>query len=184
MSQVERVNAAWDRIEKWFSEKAPDMELGAGAGAADITALETHIGVALPEELKASLMRHNGVENWTKGELLSTGRIKNEWDWRSGLAEDEGYGERPGEDNEFIKNCWFDNSWIPIDADGGGNGACLDLNPGPKGTVGQILDLDHESGPSGPLFSDFAAYLEKAAEELEGGKFRMNEKGGYLEETD
>jgi len=180
MSQVERVNAAWDRIEKWFSEKAPDMELGAGAGAADITALETHIGVALPEELKASLMRHNGVENWTKGELLSTEGIKREWSCWAGLVDDGTFDDCTGEENDCLQKCWFDKSWIPIDADGGGNGACLDLNPGSKGTVGQIIDMDHEVGASGPQFADFAAYLEETAKMLEGGKYSVED--GYLEE--
>ncbi len=181
MSQVERVNAAWERIEKWFAEKAPDMQLGAGAAAADITAVETHLGLSFPEELKASLMRHNGVDNWTKGELLSVDRIKSEWSCWAGLVDDGTFDDNVGEeDNDCIQKCWFNKSWIPIDADGGGNGACLDLNPGPDGTVGQIIDMDHEVGPSGPQFTDFAAYLEDTAESLEKGKYRVED--GYIEE--
>jgi cell wall assembly regulator SMI1 len=184
MAQVKRVNAAWERIEKWYSEKAPDMELGAGASAADITDVETHLGLTLPKELKASLMRHNGVENWTKSELLSTDRIKSEWDCWAGLVDEGQFDGQSGEDedNDRIQKCWYDKKWIPLDADGGGNGNLIDLNPGPKGKTGQVIYMDHEVGPSGPVFSDLATYLEKNAEMLEDGKYRVED--GYLEEID
>ncbi len=183
MSQVERVNVAWERIEKWFSEKAPGMELGAAASAAEITAVETHIGFALPEELKASLMRHNGVENWTKVELLSTNDIQREWDCWAGLVDDGTFDDQVGENwTDSLQKCWYDKKWIPLDADGGGNGSMIDLNPGDKGTVGQIIYMDHEVGPNGPVFADLATYLEKAAQDLEGGKYRVED--GYLEEIE
>jgi len=74
MSQIDKVNAAWERIENWYATNWPTCELPAGAAQADITSLETHLGFPLPEELKASLMRHNGFDDWTQGELYSTER--------------------------------------------------------------------------------------------------------------
>ena len=180
MSQIERISSAWDRFEKWSSENAPDIQLGAGATDADIIALETHLGYALTEELKASLMRHNGVENWTRGELLSVDRIKDEWSCWVGLVDDGTFDDCLGEENDCITLCWYDKSWIPVDTDGGGNGACLDLNPGAKGKVGQIIQMERCSGAEGPLFEDFAAYLENTAERLEGGKYKV--ENGYVEE--
>ncbi len=179
MSQVERVNAAWNRIEKWYAEKAPDIELGAVAAAADITAVETHLGLALPEELKASLMRHNGVKNWPRGELLSVGRIKNDWDDYADLLDEGTFDDILGKENDFIQKCWWNKSWVPIDADGNGNLTFLDLNPGSKGVVGQVIYMDQEEGPSLPLFADFAAYLENTAEMLEGGKYVQAGHGNY-----
>ncbi len=179
MAQIERVNAAWDRIEKWYAEKIPDCELGAAAAAADITSVETHLGLTLPEELKASLMRHNGVGYWPSAELLSADRIKDEWDVWAGLIDDGTFDGLSGDDDDRLQKCWYDKKWIPIDADGCGNGACLDLNPGPKGTVGQILNMDHELGPK-LIFQDFAGYLESVAAKLEAGKYRV--ENGYPEE--
>jgi len=182
MAQVERVNAAWDRIDKWYNEKFAEAELPGGAAAADITALETHMNLTLPEELKASLMRHNGVDQWKNGELLSIEGIKREWDCWTGLVDDGTFDDCSGDDNEFIQKCWWSKSWIPIHADGGGNGDCIDTNPGPKGAVGQIIFMDHEVGASGPDHSDFASYLEDFADQLENGKFSVED--GYLEEVD
>jgi len=69
------------------------------------------------------------------------------------------------------KNVGGDKSWIPVDYDGGGDGFYIDLNPGPKGKVGQIIFLSHETGPDGPHFPDFVAYLEDGASKLEAGKY-------------
>jgi len=181
LSQVERVHAAWERIEKWYAEKNPDYKLPAGAAVADITAVETHLGFALPEELKASLMRHNGAHYWLHIELLSAKRIKDEWSVRAGLVDNGTFDGCKGEENEFLQKSWFNKSWILIDTDCISNGACLDLNPGPKGKVGQIIYFDHEMGPSGPRFPDFAAYLEDAADLLESGKYQVVD--GYPKEV-
>lgn len=43
--------------------------------------------------------------------------------------------------------------WIPFADDGGGNLYCLDLAPGPTGTVGQVVQLSHE-GPDNVLVAD------------------------------
>ncbi len=182
-SQVERVNTAWDRIEKWYAEKNPDYKLPVGAAASDIADTETHLGFTLPEELKASLMRHNGVLNWIHIELLSAKRIKDEWSVRAGLVDNGTFDACNAivEDNEFLQKCWFNKSWVLIDTDCIANGACLDLNPGPKGKVGQIINMDHEMGPSGPLFPDYAAYLENAADLLESGRYEVVD--GYPKEV-
>ncbi len=45
----------------------------------------------------------------------------------------------------------------------------IDMNPGPKGTVGQIVFLYHETGGEGPVYPDYATYLESIATELEAG---------------
>lgn len=167
-TQVERVNAIWDRIEKWFAENRPSEELPAGAAPADIVSLETHLGRAIPEELKTSLLRHNGLENISKGQLLTAEEIKEEWNTWAGV-EDLDELESLNEPNEYIQSCFFDKAWIPIDADGGGNGHLIDLNPGPKGTVGQVVFLCHETGGEGPVYPDYATYLESVAKELEAG---------------
>jgi len=171
-SEVERVNAAWDSIEKHFAEKKPDYKLPAGAAAADIAALETLLKFSLPEEFKVSLRRHNGAEEWTKGKLLhSIESLKGDWGELAGLVDDGGWEESPEGNNEFIQKTFFDKKWIPFDANPEtGHVSYIDLNPGTKGKVGQIIKLDPMSGAQGPLFSDFAAYLEDAASLLESGK--------------
>ena len=49
-------------------------------------------------------------------------------------------------------------SWVPINDDEGGNGACVDMKPGKNGKIGQVIYMGHETGPAGPLFEDYQNY--------------------------
>lgn len=117
---------------------------------------------------------------WLFISLLPVAGIKQEWDkWTELLrkgrlhSSSETYG------------CWqpggWCESWIPVDAYGGGNSHCIDMKPGEKGTVGQILIRHVELGPY-LKFTDYAAYLEDVAIKMEAGKFEM--QGGYFEEPE
>jgi len=166
--EVQRVNDAWEMIEEWFAKNKPEYKLAPGASDAEIEKLETHLGMAIPDALKASLKRHNGVDEleWPKGEFLSIESIIRDWDMRTGIF--EGLDEEADQEEGMIKAGWWHKEWIPIDADGAGNGACMDLAPGPKGKKGQIIDFDHESGPNGPHFEDLGEYLEAVCDDLRG----------------
>jgi len=164
---VERVIEAWEMIEEWFAKNKPTYKLAPGASAADIEKLETRIGLPLPEELKASLMRHDGVDelHWPKGELCSVEGILRDWEMRAEIFDAAEDGDAEG---GMFKAGWWRNSWIPIDADGAGNGACIDLEPGTKGKKGQIIDFDHETGPNGPQYEDLGDYMEACVDDLRG----------------
>jgi len=89
----------------------------------------------------------------------------------AGLVDDGGWEESPEGNNEFVQKTFFDKKWIPFEASPeAGIVFYIDLNPGPNGKVGQIINMGPTGGPQGPVFSDFAAYLEDAAEMLESGK--------------
>lgn len=182
MVEVEKLNAVWERLEKWYAENHPTYSIPSGAAPANIIALETHIGLTLPEELKASLMRHDGLDQWSSGELLSVNSIKEYWNQRAEMV-DKGYffdHECLLEPNDFIQKCWMSKSWVPVDSRGGADGHMVDLNPGAKGKVGQVMYFSHETGPEIPVFSNFIEYLEECARKLEAGEFVV--MGGYLEE--
>jgi len=167
ISEADRVNKAWDKIEAWFAKNDPTAKLNPGASASDIHDLETKINLTIPEDLKVSLLRHNGVADphWSKGNLNSIEEIIREWEGWADMEEDEMADAGP-KDNEYIQPYFWSKLWIPIDADGAGNGAVVDTNPGPKGKVGQVLHFDHGMGPSGPLYLSFADYLEDACDSL------------------
>lgn len=184
MTEAERVNTAWDRIEKWFSRNMPDFELDSGAAATEIQGLETHLNVTLPEGLKTSLHRHNGINEgkWPKFCLLSLEHIKQDWGVRTSLTNDGTFDgwEVQYDTDDWLQAVWWSPSWVPVDADGAGNGTCIDLKPGKNGIMGQVIDFDHDVGPSGPMFVDYPAYLEDIASQLEAGKYINNR--GWLEE--
>lgn len=170
----EAVSSVWARIEEWYAEREITHFLLPPATAEDIAAVESELGVSLPEVVTLSLRRHNGSKEggWPAGELLSCAEMIRETTiWRDLLA--DGTFDRMAECNaddenaQGLKPGWWNTGWVSLDADGGGNGSVLDLSPGVGGDIGQILDMDHEVGPSGPAASDLVEYLTSRLEELE-----------------
>lgn len=60
--------------------------------------------------------------------------------WEFGAT--EALGEDPA---GRVQSLAFSPAWVPIGDDGGGNYFVVDLAPGPQGTIGQILFVDHET---------------------------------------
>lgn len=185
-AEQDRVEAAWTTIEAWYAEQGASHLLHPPAGPDQVAAVEAALDVTLPEPWRASLLRHDGTDEggWPTGELLSTQRIVDETNvWRKlldgGTFEDSASDR--GDDGEALAPGWWNRGWICLDADGAGNGAAVDLEPGPEGSVGQVIDMDHEVGPSGPMADDVAAYLERVVDSLDG--YRLVD-GEYLEEVD
>ena len=177
MSETERTNTAWDRIEQWLEKNMPQASIASGADDSEINALQEFIGLTLPEGLRASLLRHNGMESWIGGSLSSVTQIKGTWERWAPLV-DSGYVQENmpvTEENEYIQPVWWCKSWIPIQFSGSGDNIVIDLQPGPLGKLGQVLDFSHEIGARGPIFSDYSEYLLDFAVSLESGKYEVFE---------
>ena len=61
-----------------------------------------------------------------------------------------------------VRSKWYLDDWIPFASSGSGDFLCIDTNPTKKGTVGQIISLDHESAARcliAPSTSEFLARL-------------------------
>ncbi|MEU7878213.1 hypothetical protein [Microbispora bryophytorum] len=63
------VNAVWRRIERWLARKAPVTykSLRPPARPLDIARSEASIGLRFPDDLRASLLRHDGAGSWRFG---------------------------------------------------------------------------------------------------------------------
>lgn len=169
--------AIWERIEAWYQVQGASHLLHQGATVTDMAATERQIGVTFPAEMRESLLRHNGSTDggWSYGTLLDLEGIQREEQvWRS-LLDDGTFHDHADHDasegRDEIQQGWWVRGWIPLDADGGGNGAVVDAVPGPRGRVGQIIDMDHEIGPSGPAFQSLSGYLNHVLEALESGEY-------------
>ena len=180
------VHAAWERIEAAFEAVEFYDQLNPGASVDAIAATEAELGVTFPEELRESLARHDGsVEgSWPVSYvLLSLEGMKPEAKVWNELLDNGIFGEQADHDASqgtgATQKGWWNKGWIPLDADGGGNGAVIDTNPGPNGVVGQVLDMDHEVGPSGPKFASLTDYLNDIADQIEAGGLRWT--GGAWE---
>jgi len=79
--------------------------------------------------------------------------------------------------DDRLQRVWWSDLWIPVSEDSRGNLMYLNLVPGPAGVRGQMLEMEMQDGQS-PLPSrhaDFEAYLGVLLEDLEEGRFDVND---------
>ena len=176
----------WTRIEALFERHGLADQLNPGADPEAVDQLEQDLGVELPAELRESLLRHDGSGDgsWPGGMLLGVDGIRSEATvWRELLAADT-FGEDGGEHDADggggrTQRGWWREGWVPVHADGGGNGYVVDTEPGVRGRVGQVLFMDHEVGPQPPEHDSLAAWFTDLADQIEAGGLRWT--GGSWE---
>jgi cell wall assembly regulator SMI1 len=137
---TQRVNGAWQRIETWLAAHAPasSAALAGPASPARLGEVQQRIGVTLPSELVASLLRHDGM-NTAGGFLLpSIYRPVSAVDiggQATALCEVLTHGQ-----NESVGS-WWHGQFVPFAVDGAGDVLFLDQRPGYDGKLGES---DHE----------------------------------------
>jgi cell wall assembly regulator SMI1 len=177
----------WQRIETWMNTHASHARQKLLPGASDIEILraEATMGITLPEDFKASHRIHNGgytLDLVTEMEMLPLEGIVSMWQLHKELEETETWSDRhpyyftedgvnSGWETGPLQLVWWHLCWIPCGSDRGGNLCCIDLAPAPGGSEGQIIDWDHEVGPSRVLASSFLELLSTFANDLEAGEY-------------
>jgi cell wall assembly regulator SMI1 len=192
--KVPHVQDIWRGIEAWLSNYAPHtwQKLRPGASEWEIQKAEATLGVTLPDTFKASYRIHDGgfVMNLvTEMTIFSLEQALAEWHMFMEL-DDMGtwinagtpyyFTERvihSGWQSRSIQPVWWDYHWIPFGRDRAGNHCCLDLHPADGGEVGQIIDRDHEAGPSRVLAPSFLEVLSTFANDLEAGRYVDTQTG-------
>lgn len=166
---------SWACFDEWV-RAMPDAVPGGFKGPAaddEIRVLEGALGAKLPDDFIASLKIHNGQVNPYRatldGEILLDVRgILNEWScWRD-LVMKGAFDGSTSDPDGGVKGDWFNVGWIPFTRDGAGNGLCLDLDPAPGGTVGQVIRVWHDDGRRERLAVSFEQWLDRAVKELTG----------------
>lgn len=173
------IHELWDQIDAWYAENAPEEQpLNDGASDDDIARVESILGVQLPDEIKASLRRHDGSDEecWATGTLASCEDMISDTEiWREIEAKHADDAAFVSESPE-LKEGWWRDGWVMIDRDGAGNGNAVDLDPSDQGSHGQLIDMDHEVGPS-LSYANYVEYLEDCLAELQKGRW---DDGYYL----
>ena len=179
---METVDQLWQRLEVGLPD-VTGMSLAPGASLEAVTHVEQVLGVHLPDDVTVSYRRHNGgfpMQLATNMTILPLEDIVSSWQILEELRHDEAWASQPpyyfseealrlGPPSPGpIQPVWWYQGWIPIAADLGGNLSCVDLVPAPGGILGQIIDWDHECGPSRVLFPSFTHLLAALADEMEG----------------
>lgn len=178
----------WTRISAWHRDNLPEELtetwrtrefLNAAASKAAMAEAEQAIGLKFPTDVKDSYSLHDGSRDeysilpWGYY-LLSISEIVASWrSWQSHVSSGmwEGWKSDP---KGPIRPVHWNLRWLPISANGGGDHQCIDLDPAPRGTAGQVICFSHEVGPTQVLAVGFKEWLNKYAEDLEAGHYRYH----------
>ena len=172
----------WETIETWLGANVPGVleKLLAPATLQDIQRAEEILGVSLPEEVRESYFIHNGqaLDEGTAAfgliaghELLRLSYITAAW--RGYKAQyDEGSFDVMPEPVPGLKDDFWNPKWIPITTMGTSEHHCIDLDPGPGGTVGQII-LWSRDGHREVVARSFKEWLEQFAQDLVEGHYTV-----------
>jgi cell wall assembly regulator SMI1 len=160
--------------------------LRSGVSEVEIQQAEVVMNITLPEDFKVSCRLHNGgyvIDLVTEMTMLSLEEIVAEWQMFKELEDVGTWSDadipyyftepivRAGWQTGPIQSVWWHQHWIPIARDRAGNNCCLDLVPASGGLVGQVIDRDHEVGPSRVLASCFLDILSTFTQDLEAGEY-------------
>ncbi|MFI7635664.1 SMI1/KNR4 family protein [Nonomuraea sp. NPDC049400] len=158
------VNAVWRRIERWLARRAPATykSLQPAATPQSIARTEAAIGARFPDDLRASLLRHNGSGYGGFGpapfyDLMSAKDIRSDWKILCDIVlEDPESG-----------GGWWHGRLIPFaDAHDGGN---LFIDPD-TGKTGEFYNENGLTLEGDVVWPSYLALLKATARSLETGK--------------
>lgn len=173
------IDDSWIRIEAWLAEHAPATFAGLEPPAAPeaIAAAEAAIGLPFPDELRRSLLRHDGTGHHQLLPLmwmpLGVDGISGNWAVNMEVQADV-WGPDTGEDDgdpEADTGPWWHRQWIPFAGNGCGDHLVLDQRP--TSLRGRIGEAYHDGcGTFGrePMLASLQALLAATATALETGE--------------
>ena len=176
------MEALLNRLEAWFQEHLPEVlaDLNPGAIPFALEYLEDIIDVQLPNSFKEFYQWHDGQKReiliglFYGFEWLDLEEVYNEWQTWSELS-DQGFDEIESFHTGKVKEMYINKRWIPFTNDGGGNHLGIDLDPGLRGTVGQIINFGSDEDTKFVIADDFESFLSWYITQLESGNYLIKE---------
>ncbi|MEV4399256.1 SMI1/KNR4 family protein [Nonomuraea sp. NPDC049607] len=163
------VDRQWRRIETWLKANAPKSyrTLGAPGKATTIAVAEAQTGLSFPDDLRASLLRHNGSAitegTWPFGFLgnrnESIREIRDHWRVLCGIDATD--------DTDDPRDEWWDGRMIPVASDGSGDSLVIDSVRRDVGETDQEGSMSF--APGGIRIRSYHALLKATADALETG---------------
>ena len=184
MSEISRL---WQRLEAWLQWNQPDLDFALNPPATDeqLNEVESIIGATFPPEVREFYKIHNGQGADAVGVLYGSNFMSLEQaleDWRAwkalldaGTFDGLKSGPAPG-----VKNDWWNPLWFPFVIDQNSNPVCVDLDPAPGGTYGQIIQMDHETPDRGVPVRSIVLWFDAYVRAVEGGSYAYDEDFGLF----
>ena len=181
----------WARLELWLKRNLPEVlaDLKPGATEKQIAGWEKKMKCVLPDELRALYRRHDRQKGKASGPfyglaLMSLSAMHGAWKLSRDLLLEDPDGMRELADARAeshpkgaIKRDYLNPGWIPFAHDHGGNFLGVDLDPGPKGTRGQVINFGRDEDKSYVLAPSFDAFVAWLVPQLERGNFILATEG-------
>jgi cell wall assembly regulator SMI1 len=177
----------WQVVENWLEAHDAADVLSPPPADEDVAAIADAVGVDLPAPFETFLRRHDGqtpgsrpllnrytlsaadrvVDNYTQ---MTTALAAGEFEGRL----DE-FDDRHGSPDPEVADVWWNDRWIPFGCDASGNFLCLDLDPSPEGSYGQVITVWHDMPVRSVCGEGFTAWFDDYATALEEGTLRYSE---------
>ena len=172
---------AWCRIAAWFEANVPGgLHFRSGASPVQIKAVESRIGLDLPEDVRRSYRIHDGSNPMgtfcEDGCLLSLEEMARIWEELFKPPASVSIHGHPTPIGP-IKPVWWNAGWIPLTESGGGPCLCIDMDPDQGGSVGQVIRFWHEVGPMRVEAQGLGPWLVQYAADLTAGKYHLDHDG-------
>lgn len=170
----------WSRLEHALTALVPAVSasLAPPASAADLEALGAHTGQDVDDALRGLYSTHDGQADDAPGlfvglRFLSAAEAAEEWSrWSSTIHDDPSLVTDisvTSQPDGAVQPVYFSDGWIPVATDGAGNGLAVDLDPGPKGTAGQLVCFGPDEPTRTVLASSALAFLDWLTTAIETG---------------
>lgn len=188
-----QMNALWLGLEHWLGQQLPEVlaDLNPGCSNEELTELERRLDCSLPEDLKAFYRRHDGQKGKTTGlffglPFLSTSALYEQWGvWRELVLEDEEIVTEIDSEsypNGAIKPVYINLKWIPLAHDGSGNHLGVDLDPGPAGKVGQVINFGADENRKFVLAASITEFMAWMLAQYQASNYQSSERSLALKE--
>ncbi|MEO3946364.1 SMI1/KNR4 family protein [Gorillibacterium sp. CAU 1737] len=170
-----------DAASTWINHlKAyvPDIEelLPPGVEAKELDEWERQAGVKLPEEFRTLYLAHNGEGDSLCGVMAGFGWMTLESihrNWKG--LQSSAYSILSNQKDQILEGP-YRSGWIPFADDGGGSFLVMDLMPGPAGSYGQIITIDHDSDISYVLAESLSGFLDFVVNGFAKGQLVLDEE--------
>ncbi|HEY1067083.1 MAG TPA: SMI1/KNR4 family protein [Pirellulales bacterium] len=177
------MQAVWSRIEAWFQAHAPEAlaEFRPPATNRHINHLEDATDLRLPAEMEQSYKIHDGswaLRMFPGGNLMTIQAIEETWSQWAELADNGAFAGVVSSPDGPIQPVHWSTRWLPLTVNGTGDCYCVDLDPAPGGSPGQIIWFSHETGPLGVVANSFGEWLTQYADDLEAGRYVFSPEVG------
>lgn len=187
------VGASWNRIDCWLEANSPALRksLRGPARESDLKRVEKTIGQKLPDDVRESYLIHDGQLSQDAANdvpvpgvffglrpipLLGDAGV--EICWKEQIASaPQHFDEIPKRESRLkpssypadaTRAAWIRPGWIPLYWNGEGCILAVDLDPGPRGILGQIFSFG-DGLNRWVVAQSWAHFLEDVADELEAG---------------